>query len=118
MDLLSKESNPQPQNQATRAEITKPHPGARWSGVRIDHHSLEAQGIDRLPEPKLGPERTVLLRRGIKPPEGAQVLDLWAYREHLGRVTQAGEQTQGQIIDLAQARATREARAVSLWTWR
>jgi hypothetical protein len=79
--------------------------------ARIDHRSLEAQGIDRLPEPKLGPERTALLRRGIETPESAQVIDLRAYREQLGRVERAVEHAQGQIIDLAQARAEREARA-------
>src|SRR6266851_3475344 len=79
--------------------------------VRIDHRSLEAQGIDRLPEPKLGPERTALLRRGIETPESAQVIDLRAYRERLGRVEHAVERTQGQVIDLTQARAEREARA-------
>ena len=79
--------------------------------ARIDHRSLAAQGIDRLPEPKLGPERTALLRRGIETPEGAQVLDLRAYRERLGRVERAVEHAQGQVIDLAQARAEREARA-------
>jgi MobA/MobL family len=79
--------------------------------IRIDHRSLEAQGIDRLPEPKLGPERTAMLRRGIETPESAQVLDLRAYRERLGRVERAVEHAQGQVIDLAQARAEREARA-------
>src|SRR5712691_5851642 len=78
--------------------------------VRIDHRSLEAQGIDRLPDPKLGPERTALLRRGIETPEGAQVLDLRTYRERLGRVERAVEHTQGQVIDFTQARAEREAR--------
>jgi hypothetical protein len=79
--------------------------------ARIDHRSLEAQGIDRLPEPKLGPERTALLRRGIATPESAQVLDLRAYRARLGRVDQAVERTQGQVIDFTQARAAREAQA-------
>jgi len=79
--------------------------------ARLDPRSLAAQGIDRLPEPKLGPERTALLRRGIETPEGAQVLDLRAYRASLGRVEQAVERTQGQVIDLAQARAAREAQA-------
>jgi hypothetical protein len=78
--------------------------------LRIDHRSLEAQGIDRLPEPKLGPERTALLRRGIETPESAQVLDLRAYRERLGRVERAVEHAQGQGIDFTQARAEREAR--------
>ena len=79
--------------------------------ARLDPRSLAAQGIDRLPEPKLGPERTALLRRGIETPEGAQVLDLRAYRERLGRVERAVAHAQGQVIDLAQARAEREARA-------
>ena len=78
--------------------------------VRIDHRSLAAQGIDRTPEPKLGPERTALLRRGIATPASAQVLDLRAYRERLGRVERAVEHAQGQVIDFTQARAAREAR--------
>jgi hypothetical protein len=53
--------------------------------ARIDHRSLEAQGIDRMPEPKLGPERTAMLRSGIETPESAQVIDLRAYRASLGR---------------------------------
>ena len=77
--------------------------------ARLDPRSLAAQGIDRLPEPKLGPERTALLRRGIETPESAQVIDLRAYRASLGRVEQAVERTQGQVIDFAQARAAREA---------
>src|SRR5215831_2069775 len=44
--------------------------------ARMDHRSLAAQGIDRLPEPKLGPERTALLRRGIATPQATQVLAL------------------------------------------
>jgi len=79
--------------------------------LRIDHRSLEAQGIDRMPEPKLGPERTALLRQGIETPESAQVIDLRAYRERLGQVERAVEHTQGQVIDFTQARAEREAQA-------
>jgi hypothetical protein len=78
--------------------------------IRIDHRSLEAQGIDRMPEPKLGPERTALLRQGIETPASAQVIDLRAARERLGYVERAVERAQGQVIDLAQARAEREAR--------
>jgi hypothetical protein len=78
--------------------------------VRIDHRSLTAQGIDRTPEPKLGPERTALLRRGIETPESAQILELRAYRARLHRVEQAVERTQGRVIDLALVRAARDAR--------
>lgn len=78
--------------------------------LRIDHRSLEAQGIDRMPEPKLGPERTAMLRQGIETPESAQVIDLRAYRERLGQVERAVEHAQGQVIDFTRARAEREAR--------
>ena len=44
--------------------------------VRIDHRSLEAQGIDRAPEPKLGPEQTVMLRRGFLTEDAERVLEL------------------------------------------
>jgi hypothetical protein len=33
--------------------------------VRVDHRSLEAQGIDREPEPKLGPTASAMERRGV-----------------------------------------------------
>lgn len=78
--------------------------------VRIDHRSLAAQGLDRAPEPKLGPEQTAMLRRGVTTPESAQVIDLRAYRARLGAVEQAVERTQARVIDLTQARAAREAR--------
>lgn len=77
--------------------------------VRIDHRCLEAQGLDRAPEPKLGPVQTALLRRGVATPESAQVLELRAHRAHLTRVDQAVEHVQAQLIDLTQVRAAREA---------
>src|SRR5712691_1910946 len=56
--------------------------------VRIDHRSLAAQGIDRTPEPKLGPEQTALLRQGIVTPQAAEVLELRQDRAPLARVEQ------------------------------
>ncbi len=56
--------------------------------VRIDHRSLAAQGIDRTPEPKLGPEQTALLRQGIVTPQAAEVLALRQDRAALARVEQ------------------------------
>jgi ATP-dependent exoDNAse (exonuclease V) alpha subunit len=38
--------------------------------VRVDHRSLEAQGIDREPEPKLGPTVSAMERRGIDTDRG------------------------------------------------
>jgi hypothetical protein len=56
--------------------------------ARMDHRSLAAQGIDRTPEPKLGPERTALLRRGIATPQAVQVLALRQDRAALVRIEQ------------------------------
>ena len=56
--------------------------------ARMDHRSLAAQGIDRMPEPKLGPERTALLRRGIATPQAVQVLALRQDRAALVRIEQ------------------------------
>jgi len=56
--------------------------------ARIDHRSLAAQGLDRTPEPKLGPERTALLRRGIATPQAVQVLALRQDRAALVRIEQ------------------------------
>lgn len=39
-------------------------------GSRIDHRSLKAQGIDRLPTKHLGPAATAMERRGIKTDKG------------------------------------------------
>lgn len=36
------------------------------SDARIDHRSLKDQGIDREPEPKIGPEATAMQRRGVE----------------------------------------------------
>jgi hypothetical protein len=65
--------------------------------ARIDHRSLEAQGIDRMPEPKLGPERTAMLRRGIETPQAVQVLDLRQERAALAQVEQELERLQAEI---------------------
>jgi MobA/MobL family len=78
--------------------------------VRIDHRSLAAQGIDREPEPKLGPEQTAMLRDGVVTPQSARVLELRQYRTRLAQVERQVERTQAQVIDLAQVRAVREAR--------
>jgi hypothetical protein len=40
--------------------------------VRVDHRSLAAQGIDREPEPKLGPMVSAMERRGIETDRGDQ----------------------------------------------
>ncbi len=49
--------------------------------VRIDRRTLEAQGINREPEPKMGPEVTQRLKRGQETEVGGKVLELRNYRK-------------------------------------
>lgn len=46
--------------------------------VRVDHRSLEAQGIDREPEPKLGPTVSAMERRGIDTDRGDERREVMA----------------------------------------
>ncbi len=48
---------------------------------RIDRRTLEAQGIDREPEPKMGPEVTQRLKRGMATEKGEKVIELREYRK-------------------------------------
>lgn len=48
---------------------------------RIDHRSLKRQGIEREPEPKLGPAVTQRLKRGQETELGDQVMELREYRK-------------------------------------
>jgi len=47
---------------------------------QVDRRTLEAQGIDRVPEPKMGPERTQMLREGKGTEVSDQVVELRQYR--------------------------------------
>jgi hypothetical protein len=49
--------------------------------VRIDRRTLEEQGIDREPEPKMGPEVTQRLKRGQETEVGGKVIELRNYRK-------------------------------------
>lgn len=42
---------------------------------RVDHRSLKARGIDRQPEPKIGPTAMAMMRRGLDP----ERYKLWRY---------------------------------------
>jgi hypothetical protein len=56
--------------------------------ARLDPRSLEAQGLTRMPEPKLGAVQTALLRQGIVTPQAAEVLELRQDRAALVQVEQ------------------------------
>jgi hypothetical protein len=47
---------------------------------RLDRRTLKEQGIDRVPEPKMGPERTAMLRDGVGTEISDQVVELRHYR--------------------------------------
>ena len=49
--------------------------------ARIDRRSLKEQGIDREPEPKMGPEVTQRLKRGQETEKGERVLEIRNYRK-------------------------------------
>lgn len=49
---------------------------------RIDRRTLQEQGIDREPEPKMGPAVTQRLKRGEETEVGEKVLELRNYRKH------------------------------------
>ena len=49
---------------------------------RIDRRTLQEQGIDREPEPKMGPAVTQRLKRGQETEVGEKVLELRNYRKH------------------------------------
>jgi hypothetical protein len=62
--------------------------------TRIDHRSLEAQGIERAPTVHLGPTATAIERRGAM--------------SERGDTNRERQQLNAQVIDLAQARARME----------
>jgi hypothetical protein len=50
--------------------------------ARIDRRTLQEQGIEREPEPKMGPAVTQRLKRGQETEVGEKVLELRNYRKH------------------------------------
>lgn len=70
--------------------------------VRVDHRTLEAQGIDREPEPKLGAVATQMERDGVESHAGNDLRAVW--KRNAERALQAD---QAELIDLriAQERA-------------
>lgn len=72
------------------------------SSERVDHRSLEAQGIDREPEPKLGPTASKMEREGKDSERGDELRAVWK------RNTQRAElKREAEVIDLALEREKR-----------
>ena len=65
--------------------------------ARVDHRSLEAQGLDRLPQPKLGPAAAALEQKGIRTDRGDEL-------RRVQQVNSVIERIDGEIRELAELR--------------
>jgi hypothetical protein len=77
---------------------------------RIDRRTLQAQGIEREPEPKMGPEVTQRVKRGEETELGAKVIALRQYREQqqaLTRLETALTEEQAKVSQFEQEQAAR-----------
>jgi hypothetical protein len=75
--------------------------------ARVDHRSLEAQGIDREPEPKQGPVATEMEREGRASHAGNDRRAAQARNEERAALAVELEEVAGSIVDLEQERAKR-----------
>jgi|HubBroStandDraft_1064217.scaffolds.fasta_scaffold01809_13 hypothetical protein len=75
--------------------------------ARVDHRSLEAQGVDREPEPKQGPLATEMEREGRPSNAGDDRRAAQARNEERAKIAAELEAVTAQIIDLAEERARR-----------
>jgi hypothetical protein len=85
------------------------------SGIeeRIDMRSLKARGIEREPEPKMGPEVTQKLKRGEETEIGARVLELRGFREREREVLALErelKEERGRLYDFKEEREKRVER--------
>ncbi|MEO7205664.1 MAG: MobQ family relaxase [Steroidobacteraceae bacterium] len=88
------------------AVLTNEHLQERGIGVRVDHRSLQEQGIDRMPTSHLGPAVSAMERRGIETEVGKRIsLEMASERlaqaAELGRIQRDREQVQRSILDLS-----------------
>ncbi|NCC41762.1 MAG: conjugal transfer protein TraA [Gammaproteobacteria bacterium] len=77
------------------------------SKERVDHRSLEARGIDREAEPKLGPHASEMERRGKASDRGDERRAVWRRNQRREQLERRAE-----VIDLAAEREKRRAEAV------
>jgi hypothetical protein len=93
------------------AETANKHLAAAGLDIVIDHRSLEARGIDRLPEPKQGPVATQIEREGRESLAGGDrraVKEQNAERAQLKVEHAKAEGEEAQIIDLLMHRLRRD----------
>ena len=78
--------------------------------LRIDRRSLKEQGIEREPEPKMGPEVTQRLKRGLETETGERVLELRNYRQQekeMEELEQELGRERARIFDFEEEKRTR-----------
>ena len=99
------------------AVLTNEHLQARGIAARVDHRTLEAQGIDRVPTVHLGPAVSAMERRGIQTEVGQRIsleraTERLAQAAELGRLERERAGVERSILDLsgdlAAARAERD----------
>ena len=81
--------------------------------VRIDRRTLEAQGIDREPEPKMGPIVTQRLKRGLETELGDKVIELRNYRKQEREISDLEEELKrekAKIFDFEKEKERRQER--------
>jgi ATP-dependent exoDNAse (exonuclease V) alpha subunit len=91
------------------AVLTNEHLKERGIEARVDHRSLEAQGIDREPQSHLGPAVSGMERRGISTEVGKRIsweAELAAQKRleaaaELGKLAREREQQQISFLDLS-----------------
>ncbi len=72
---------------------------------RLDRRTLKEQGIDRIPEPKMGPERTQMMKEGRSTEISDQVVELRHYRTEEREVKKLEEelkQERGRVYDFGE----------------
>jgi hypothetical protein len=77
---------------------------------RIDRRTLEAQGIDREPEPKMGPEVTQRLKRGMATEKGEKVIELRDYRKREREIRELEREVKTERAKLYDFETEREQR--------
>jgi ATP-dependent exoDNAse (exonuclease V) alpha subunit len=87
------------------AELTNEHLAAKGSASRVDHRSLEAQGVERAPTTHVGPAVTALERRGVRTEVGfrlqAEATARLERAAELGRLERESREVGQQILVLS-----------------
>ncbi len=71
--------------------------------ARVDHRSLEAQGIERLPQPKLGPAAAAMERRGVRTERGDELRRVQQVNAEIEQINAGIRQVAAEVHELQQA---------------